>query len=279
MPPGGPVSQSFLAKLQEAAARNESLLCVGLDPDPALMPIEDVAAFNRVIIEATSDLVCCYKPNIAFYEALGESGYRALRETLEMVPGHIPVLVDAKRGDVGNTASAYARALFDVLGVDAVTINAYGGRDACEPFLSRAERGVFVWCRSSNPGAGDLQDLPVAEGGSRPLWQAVALRAREWNERGNVGLVLGATYPEQVGEARRLCPEMPILLPAIGAQGGDLAASVRAGLDAAGGGLIVSASRSVLYASRGRDFGLAARAEASRLREAIDRERAATGGS
>jgi orotidine-5'-phosphate decarboxylase len=274
------VSQSFLAKLQEAAARNQSLLCVGLDPDPALMRIEDVAAFNRAIIEATSDLVCCYKPNIAFYEALGESGYRALRETLAMVPGHIPVLVDAKRGDVGNTASAYARALFDVLGADAVTINAYGGRDACEPFLSRAERGVFVWCRSSNAGAGDLQDLSVAgEGGSRPLWQAVALRAREWNERGNVGLVLGATYPEQVGEARRLCPEMPILLPAIGAQGGDLAASVRAGLDAEGGGLIVSASRSVLYASRGPDFGLAARAEASRLREAIDRERAAAGGS
>jgi orotidine-5'-phosphate decarboxylase len=268
------MSPTFLAKLSAVTARNDSLLCVGLDPDPALMPIANVADFNRAIIEATSDLVCCYKPNLAFYEALGEAGWDALRLTLAAIPSHIPVLIDAKRGDIGNTAAAYARAVFEVLGADAMTVNAYGGRDAVEPFLEHEERGVFIWCRSSNPSAGDFQDLEtVVDGQKRPLWQIVALRAREWNTAGNVGIVVGATYPDQLSEARALCPDMPILVPGVGAQEGSLADAVRAGMDVQRAGLIVAASRGVLYASRDADFALAARAAAQRLRDEINRHR------
>jgi orotidine-5'-phosphate decarboxylase len=266
----------FTEKLAAAVRRNDSLLCVGLDPDPALMAIDDVAAFNRSVIEATSDLVCVYKPNIAFYEALGRPGWEALEQTMAAIPSHIPVLIDAKRGDIGNTAAAYAKAIFDVLGADAMTVNCYGGGDSIEPFLEREDRGVIVWCRSSNPGAGDLQDLEVEfRGRKRPLWQAVALSARDWNSRGNVGIVMGATYPAQLAEARALCPDMPILVPGVGAQEGALGESVRAGIDANGAGIMVSASRGVLYASRGRDFAEAARTAAQKLRDEINRHRRA----
>ncbi len=270
----------FTEKLAAAVQRNNSLLCVGLDPDPALMAIGDVAAFNRAIVEATADLVCCYKPNLAFYEALGEAGWDALRLTLKAIPAHVPVIVDAKRGDIGSTATAYAKAIFDVLGADATTVNCYGGGDAVEPFLERADKGILVWCRSSNPGAGDLQDIEVEFRGRRPLWQAVALRARDWNSRGNVGIVIGATYPSQLAEARALCPEMPILVPGVGAQAGAVAEAVRAGVDARGAGIIVSASRGVTYASKGADFAEAARAAAVKLRDEINLHRhaaAATG--
>jgi len=268
------LADNFFARLNAAAARNDSLLCVGLDPDPALMPIADVGDFNRAIIEATSDLVSCYKPNLAFYEALGDAGWQALRHTLAAIPSHIPVIVDAKRGDIGNTSAAYARAVFDVLGADAMTVNPYGGRDAVEPFLEYEDRGVFIWCRSSNPSASDFQDLVTeVDGERRPLWQTVAIRAREWNSAGNVGVVVGATYPAQLSQARALCPEMPILVPGVGAQEGSLAEAVQAGMDARKGGIIVSASRGVLYASRDADFALAARAAAQRLRDQINRHR------
>ena len=268
------MADNFLARLNAAAARNDSLLCVGLDPDPALMPIADVGDFNQAIIEATSDLVSCYKPNLGFYEALGDQGWQALRRTLAAVPSNVPVIVDAKRGDIGNTSAAYARAIFDVLGADAMTVNAYGGRDAVEPFLEYEDRGVFIWCRSSNPSAGDFQDLLTeANGEKRPVWQTVALRAREWNSAGNVGIVVGATYPAQLAEARALCPDMPILVPGVGAQEGSLADAVQAGMDADQGSIIVSASRGVLYASRDADFALAARAAAQRLRDEINRHR------
>ena len=265
----------FVDKLANAVERNSSLLCVGLDPDPALMPIEDVAAFNRAIIEATSDLVCAYKPNLAFYEALGESGWAALRATLAAIPPGLVVIADAKRGDIGNTADAYARAILDNLGADALTVNAWGGRDSIEPFVKRSDKGVFIWCRSSNPGAGDLQDLLVQEDGARPLWQALAMRAQEWNTSGNIGLVMGATYPEQLGQARALCPDLPILVPGVGAQQGDLEASVRAGLDREGRGILVAVSRQVIFASKGADFAAAARATAQRLRDEINRYRTA----
>jgi orotidine-5'-phosphate decarboxylase len=268
------LAENFLTRLNAAAARNDSLLCVGLDPDPALMPIADVADFNQAIIEATSDLVSCYKPNLGFYEALGDAGWQALRRTLAAIPSHIPVIVDAKRGDIGNTSAAYARAVFEVLGADAMTVNAYGGHDAIEPFLEYEDRCVFVWCRSSNPSAGDFQDLITDAGGEkRPLWQVVALRAREWNSAGNVGIVVGATYPAQLSEARALCPDMPILVPGVGAQDGSLSEAIQAGIDGDKAGLIISASRGVLYASREADFALAARAAAQRLRDEINRHR------
>ena len=266
----------FFDKLERAAQRNGSLLCVGLDPDPAQMPVSDVAAFNRAIIEATAGLVCAYKPNLAFYEALGERGMAALRETLAAIPPDIPVIADGKRNDIGNTAKAYARALFDELGVDAATVNPYLGGDAVEPFLEREEKAAFILCRTSNPGARDLQDLLVsAPGGgeARPLFEMVAEMARRWNSRGNVGLVVGATYPEELGRVRRLCPEMTFLVPGVGAQGGDVAAVIGNGLDKAGRGLIINVSRQVLYASREKDFAVAAAGAARQLRDEIARER------
>jgi len=264
----------FFEKLERAARKNGSLLCVGLDPDPALMPVDDVAGFNRAIIAATSDYVCAYKPNLAFYEALGEKGYAALSETLAAIPDDIPTIGDAKRGDIGNTAKAYASALFDELGFDAATVNPYLGGDAVEPFLEREEKAAFVLCRTSNPGARDLQDLAVSDGGtSRPLFEVVAEMAARWNARGNVGLVVGATYPEELRRVRQICPEMTFLVPGVGAQGGDLAAVMANGLDAKGGGLIINVSRQVLYASKGADFAEAAGEAARRLRDDIEAER------
>jgi orotidine-5'-phosphate decarboxylase len=271
------VNDSFLAKLENAATENKSLVCVGLDPDPTLMPVpaEEVVEFCRKIVEATTDLVCAFKPNIAFFEALGTPGLDALRQTLDAIPPEVPVIIDAKRGDIGNTAAAYAHYIFDVLGADATTVNPYGGTDAVEPFLEYEDRGIIVWCRSSNPSAIDFQDLDVDDKGTkRPFWQAVAVKSREWNRKhGNVGIVMGATYPRQLEEARRLCPDMPILVPGIGAQEGALRDAVQSGLDKNRAGVIISASRSILYASRDSDYALAARSAAAQLREHVNRYR------
>lgn len=264
---------TFLEKLRAARQDNRSFLCVGLDPDPGLMPHPHAPSFLQEIVEATADLVCAYKPNLAFFEAMGPEGMTALLESLRSVPGHIPIIADGKRGDIGSSSRLYAEALFDVYGFDAVTVSPYLGGDALEPFLEREDRGVFVLCRTSNPGAADLQDLPLADG--RPVYEAVAELARGWNRRGNVGLVVGATWPEQIERVRRLCPRMPLLLPGVGAQGGDLAQAVRAALDDEGGGFIISVSRQVLYASRGADYARAARGAAQALRDEINRQREA----
>ena len=267
---------AFREKLTHAEQTNRSLLCVGLDPDPARLAAKDVAAYLCAIVEATSDLVCAYKPNLAFYEQYGEAGYAALRAVLRAIPDHIPVIGDAKRGDIAHTAAAYARALFDELGFDAATVNPYLGGDAVAPFVERADRGVLIVCRTSNPGAVDLQDLPVVtEGGPRPLYEMVAELAKRWNTNGNVGLVVGATYPEEMRRLRELCPRMPFLVPGIGPQEGELARAVLAGLDAQGSGIIVNAARSVIYASDGADFAQAARREAEALRDAIEEHRMA----
>jgi orotidine-5'-phosphate decarboxylase len=269
----------FLEKLNAAAEQNKSLVCVGLDPDPALMPVpaDEVVDFCRTIIESTADLVCAFKPNIAFFEALGREGLEALPQILDAVPPEVPVIIDAKRGDIGNTAAAYASYIYELLGADATTVNPYGGTDAVEPFLEYADKGVIVWCRSSNPSAIDFQDLEVelpGEQDTRPLWHAVALKSKEWNRKhGNVGIVMGATYPRQLSEARALCPDMPFLVPGIGAQEGALKDAVTAGLDSRRAGIIVNASRSIIYASRDRDYPLAARSAAAQLREHINRYR------
>lgn len=263
---------SFRAKYEAAAARNDSLLCVGLDPDPALMPSGAATLdFLRSIIEATADVVCCYKPNAAFFEADGAAGWETLQAVVDAVPDGIPVLLDAKRGDVGHTAEFYARAVFDTLGADAVTANPYLGVDALEPFLAHEDRHTFALCRTSNASAGELQDLELTDG--RPLYEHVAERANTWNSRGNVGLVVGATYPAEAARIREICPDLLFLLPGIGAQQGDIDAAVRAGIDARGGGILVNASRGVLYAGRGTDFAQAARDEAMRLRAAINAAR------
>jgi orotidine-5'-phosphate decarboxylase len=267
------LSPTFREKLAAAVRRNDSRLCVGLDPDHERTAKDDVLALNRAVIEATADLVCCYKPNIAFYEALGAEGAEILRATLRCIPTGIPVLLDAKRGDIGHTASAYAQALFDGYQADAVTVNPYLGEDALEPFLSRADRGVFIVCRTSNPGARDLQDLQVAtESGHESLFLTVARLAAEWNRSGNAGLVVGATYPEELVQVRKLCPDMPILIPGVGSQGGALDASVRAADNGRPDGFLLSVSRGVMYAGGAANPADAARREAQRLRDAINRE-------
>ena len=276
---------AFLDRLDRAVAQHDSLLCVGLDPEieklPAhllsLPPAEAVVAFNREIIAATAEQVACYKPNLAFYEALGPAGMDALLRTVELIPPGVLLLGDAKRGDVDNTMRMYARALFDVYGFHAVTVSPYLGQDALEPFLSREDRGVFILCRTSNPGAAEIVNLEVAPAGaasaSRPLYLAVAERVQAWNHRKNAGLVVGATVPRELGMVREACPELPILLPGVGAQQGDLEASVRAGMDARRQGLLVVAARQVLYASSGGDFAAAAGRAAAALRERINRVR------
>lgn len=243
--------RSFFEALEDTVRANDSLLCIGLDPRPERVPDGDVLAFNRRIVEATSDLACAYKPNFAFYEALGVEGLAALKATIDSIHERgLPVILDAKRGDIGSTAQAYAQAAFDVWGADAVTVNPYLGGDALEPFLDRTDKGIFVLCHTSNPGAQDLQSLNVA---GQPLYRHVAELARRWNRHGNVGLVIGATFPEEIAVTRASAPEMWFLVPGVGAQGGDLEVAVSAGLDAAGHGLIINATRSIIYASDPRE--------------------------
>jgi orotidine-5'-phosphate decarboxylase len=260
---------NFIDKLLNSARSNNSLLCIGLDPDPELMPPGvSVLEFNQAIIEATYDLVCAYKPNLAFYEAMGVEGLRALALTVGCIPDTVPVIGDAKRGDIGNTAKAYARALFEGYGFDAVTVNPYLGGDSLQPFIEYEDKGVFVLCRTSNPGSVDLQDLKV---GKKPLFEVVAKKALEWNEYGNIGLVVGATYPEDINRVRKICPDMPILIPGVGKQGGDLEAAVRNGVDANREKAIINSSRGIIYASKGKDFAEAARAAAMETRDEINR--------
>ena len=264
---------NFLEKLLNATHKNKSLLCVGLDPDPQLMPKETgVFEFNKAIIEATSDLVCAYKLNLAFYEALDEEGLSALKSTVKYIPSDIPVIGDAKRGDIGNTAKAYAQAIFTNLNCDATTVNPYLGFDSVEPFIKYKDRGVFILCRTSNVGALDFQSLRCEEPGlgQRPLFELVALKASRWNTYGNIGLVVGATYPEELGLIRQAHPNMPLLIPGIGAQGGDLALAVRYGVDAQGEKAIFNSSRQIIYASPGKDFAEAARRVASSPRDQIN---------
>ncbi|MDY7019644.1 MAG: orotidine-5'-phosphate decarboxylase [Chloroflexota bacterium] len=258
----------FIAKLLAVSRKNESLLCIGLDPDPELIPRVTALEFNRAIVDATCDLVCAYKPNLAFYEALGIEGLTTLEGTIKYIPPDIPVIGDAKRGDIGNTARAYAKALFDTFGFDAATVNPYLGFDSIEPFISYKDKGVFVLCRTSNPGALDFQDLRSTD--SLSIYEIVARKAQEWNVHGNIGLVVGATYPEELKKIRSICPEMPLLIPGIGAQGGDLASAVNYGTDTQGEKAIISVSRQILYASREKDFAQAARSVAEEIRNQIN---------
>ena len=262
---------SFVQKLEAASQANRSLLCVGLDPDPKMMPTRSIIQFNQDIVDATHDLVCAYKPNGAFYEALGMRGVRALVRTVQYIRDVSPdaiIIGDAKRGDVPSTSAAYADAMFKGVGFDSVTVNGYLGRDSVEPFLAYEGRGAFVLCKTSNPGAGDFQDIQDKKG--VPLYQNVARAVGGWSADGNLGLVVGATYPDELKAVRDICPQMPILIPGVGSQAGDLRAAVINGTNAEGRRAIISASRSIIYASSGPDFAEAARREASALRDRIN---------
>ncbi|HEX78897.1 MAG TPA: orotidine-5'-phosphate decarboxylase [Dehalococcoidia bacterium] len=265
----------FTEKLNAATEKNESLLCIGLDPDPELMPDRiGILDFNRAIIDATRDLVCAYKLNFAFYEAFGSDGFDALRFTADYIRDEIPVIGDAKRADIGNTAKAYARAIFSSLGFDAATVNPYLGFDAIEPFIEYRDKGVFILCRTSNPGSADFQSLNCnANNETAPLFELVADKASQWNEYGNIGLVVGATCPEELKAIRSKHSDMLLLIPGVGAQGGDIKKAVSSGVDANGKKAIINSSRQIIYASRGKDFDSAARKAASRLRDQINRYR------
>lgn len=278
-------SSSFSQRLRAAQQTQESLLCVGLDPDINRFPDgfartpESVADFNRAIIEATVDLACCYKPNMGFYLQYGIPGVEALARLRDDVPSHIPVLLDAKLGDISVTSAGYAKAVFETWRYDAVTVNPFLGHDSLEPFLAYSDRAIFVLAKTSNPGSGMLQDrLLAGDGASETVTMAVVRHAREWSSGGNVGLVAGATWPRQLAEIRQAAPELPILIPGVGAQEGDLAAAVSAGLDAEGYGILVNASRAITYASAGRDFQQAARAAALALRDGINAARSGAAG-
>jgi orotidine-5'-phosphate decarboxylase len=271
----------FEEKLLDVSRRHASLVCVGLDVDPSRVPEflgtepKSLLAFNRSIIDATVDLVCAYKPNLAFYEALGLEGWALLRATLAAIPRDIPVIADAKREDVGNTAAAYARAIFEGFGFDAVTVGPYLGEDSVLPFLEWKDKGILVLCKTSNPGSSEFQDLMVGRPGAepRPLYEEVASRVLQWNRHGNCGLVVGATYPAQLRRLREMAPDLPFLIPGVGAQAGDLEATVRFGADRLGQRAIINSARGILYASSGRDFADAARRAARELRDAINRIR------
>ena len=260
----------FFERIEQASKQNGSLLCVGLDPDPKRLPDwarddpNPIFAFNRHIIDLTCDLVCAYKPNAAFYEALGPHGWTILQETIDYAHQcGVPVILDAKRNDIGSTAAAYACGTFEKLKADAITVNPYMGWDSVEPFVRYADRGVFVLTLTSNPGAQDFQCL---DGDGHTLYEHVAEQAASWNERGNVGLVVGATYPDEMCCVRATAPDEWILMPGVGPQGGNLEAALQNGLRADGSGVIVNASRSIIYADDPREAAMSLRGRIETVR-------------
>lgn len=293
-------------EMLEAQWVKGNFVCVGLDSELAKIPESmrrsDTAStifyFNAAIVDATKDAVCAYKPNIAFYAAHGGDGLKALRETILHIrakaPG-VPVILDAKRADIGNTNAGYVQEAFENLKADAITVYPYLGAEALQPFLERADKGVIVLCRTSNPGAGEFQDLPVAidseEGqslgvafGLEPkqygyvakLYQHVAWRVtHKWNKNDNCALIVGATYPQELAEVRKIVGDMPILIPGIGAQGGDVEKTVLAGRDSRGWGMIINSSQGIIFASSGKDFAEAAGRETLKLRDLINQYRSA----
>ena len=270
--------RSFMDRVQTRWQHADTLVCVGLDPEPAKFPSKFAhdpdAIFNfcRDIIDATAPYVCAFKPQIAHFAAAhAEEALRMLIMHIGFRYPDIPVILDSKRGDIGSTAQHYASEAFDRYCADAVTVNPYLGRDSVQPFLDRADKGVVILCRTSNPGAGDLQDMVV---GGRPLYQHVAEKiARDWNDNGNCALVVGATWPEQLRDVRALVGNVPFLVPGIGAQGGNVEAVVTNAKTADGTGLIISSSRAILYASNNNDYADAAANAARDLRDEINRYR------
>ncbi len=272
----------FMTALDAAWRQRNSLLCVGLDPDPARFPphlhgrADAIFEFCRDIVDATADLVCCFKPQIAYFAARrAEDQLEALIEHIHARHPGTPVVLDAKRGDIGSTAEQYAVEAFERYKADAITVNPYMGRDSVDPYLAYPDKGVILLCRTSNPGGSDLQFLETSAGGRRErLYEHVArLVAEDWNASGNCGLVVGATFPEEIARVRALTGDMPLLVPGIGAQGGDIAATVRSGRSARGAGLMINSSRAILYAGKGEDFTAASRRVALETRDAINAHR------
>jgi orotidine-5'-phosphate decarboxylase len=269
---------NFIDNLKNAWQRNNSLVCVGIDPDLSRLPdhfektADSIFGFNKEIIDATHDLVCAYKPQIAYFAAI--SAERQLEQTIEYIKSNypqIPIILDAKRGDIGSTAEMYAIEAFSRYNADAITINPYMGYDSAEPFLRYADRGVILLCRTSNSGAGDIQDLIVDD---IPIYEHVAkLISEKWNVNKNCLLVVGATWPDQMSKIRSIVGDLPFLVPGVGAQGGNVEAIIKAGQTNDGTGLIINSARGILYAGNGADFAAVARAETIKLRDTINQFR------
>ncbi len=269
-----------LEKLNSITEKNNSLLCIGLDSDVNKIPKHlrgdgenSIFEFNRAIIDATHDLVCAYKPNTAFYEASGVDGIWQLRQTMMYLRQQYPdiyIILDAKRADIGSTNNGYVRFAFDFMGADAVTLHPYLGSEALKPFLDREDKTSIILCRTSNPGSGEFQDLKID---GKELYKHVAEKVTSWNTKNNLMMVVGATYPDEIAEVRKIAGDMTLLVPGIGAQGGDVEKTVKAGLNSKKAGLIISASRSVIFASEGVDFAEKARSEAMKLRDEINKYR------
>lgn len=258
---------TYFDRLRDAARARDTLLCVNLDPQPERIPGGAAGAARHLaqVVRQTAEFTCCYKPNAAFWEQYGPDGWRALAELRESVPQDIPLLLDAKRGDVGHSMAAYARSAFQGLGMDAVTVNGYLGSDSVEEFARYQDQGVYVLCRTSNPGARDLQHL---ESEGRPLYLAVAELASAWDRHGNLGLVVGATAPSELAQVRRAAPRLPFLIPGVGAQGGDLEASVRAAWNGDEASCLIAVGRSVIYAQEPAKEAAAVR---DRIRQVLAR--------
>ena len=272
---------TFLDMLRGAAARNQSMLCVGLDPEPTRFPAgmqgdaRKIYDFCAAIVDATADVVCAFKPQIAYFAAHGaEDQLERLMQHLRANAPHVPVILDAKRGDIGSTAEQYAKEAFERYGADAVTLSPFMGFDSVAPYLAYPGKGAFLLCRTSNPGGDDLQNQRLASVDGQPLlYEHIAgLVQGPWNKNGQLGLVVGATYPAEIERVRALAPTVPLLIPGVGAQGGDAAATVRAGWRP-NGPIVVNSSRAILYASNGADFAAAARREAIKTRDMLQAAR------
>ena len=275
------MTTTFLDMLHSASTRNQSMLCVGLDPEPTRFPVQmqgnprKIYDFCAAIVDATADVVCAFKPQIAYFAAHGaEDQLERLMQHLRANAPHVPVILDAKRGDIGSTAEQYAKEAFERYGADAVTLSPFMGFDSVEPYLQYPGKGAFLLCRTSNPGGDDLQNQRLASVDGQPLLYEHLARLAQgpWNKNGQLGLVVGATYPAEIERVRALAPTVPLLIPGVGAQGGDAAATVRAGWRA-NGPIIVNSSRAILYASGGADFADAARREAQKTRDLLQAAR------
>jgi orotidine-5'-phosphate decarboxylase len=264
---------TFIQKISSIQKKNNSLLCIGLDSDNAKIPAclrgagNPQLEFNRKIIESTSDLVCAYKLNLAFYESAGIKCYETIRRTLELIPPEIVTIGDGKRGDIGNTAEHYMRALFSEWKFDAATVNPYMGKDSVEPFLQSDEHGIFLLALTSNQGAKDFQYLRSK---GKPLYEHVVRRAIKWNVKNNIGLVVGATHPRELQRIRSIAKEMPLLIPGVGAQQGDLAKTVRYGCAKSGNLAVINVSRGIIFASGENDFDRASRIVAQTYRDQMN---------
>jgi orotidine-5'-phosphate decarboxylase len=279
---------NFNTKLQNRIKAVNSCVCVGLDSDFTRIPQHlkneggdaqsIIFKFNQALIDSTHHLVCAYKPNIAFYEAMGKAGLTALKQTVEYIKSidsGIVTILDAKRADIGHTNAAYIQSIFDYLQFDAVTVHPYLGKQALKPFLAQTEQGIIVLCRTSNPGAGEFQDLKVNSPlGAVPLYQHLAYQVtHDWNQNNNCALVVGATYPQELSQVRQIVGDLPLLIPGIGAQGGEVEATVKAGQNKQGRGMIVNSSRSIIFASCGSDFAQAAQQKTNELKQLINQYR------